>query len=100
MLLARALCAARKMLLLDEPVAGLDPAASRELYQVIAQLNQKDGMTILMISHDMEAALHYASHILYLGEQVFFGTRDAFVGSNPGRRFLEQRGGGDHGTAD
>ena len=74
--------------------------ASRELYQVIAQLNQKDGMTILMISHDVEAALRYASHILYLGEHVFFGTRDAFVRSNPGRGFLEQRGGGDHGTAD
>ena len=99
-LLARALCAARKMLLLDEPVAGLDPAASRELYQVIARLNQKDGMTILMISHDVEAALHYASHILYLGEQVFFGTRDAFVRSTPGRGILKPRGGSDHGIAD
>ena len=100
MLLARALCAARKMLLLDEPVAGLDPAASRELYQVIARLNEKDGMTILMISHDVEAALRYASHILYLGEQVFFGAREDFVRSNPGRGFLEQRGGGNHGSAD
>lgn len=99
-LLARALCAARKMLLLDEPVAGLDLAASRELYQVIARLNEKDGMTILMISHDVEAALRYASHILYLGEQVFFGTREDFVRSNPGRGFLEQRGGGNHGSAD
>ena len=88
------------MRLRAEPVAGLDPAASRELYQVIAQLNQKDGMTILMISHDVEAALHYASHILYLGEQAFFGTRDAFVRSNPGRGFLEQRGGGDRGITD
>ena len=98
--IVRALATNPSLLLLDEPVAGLDPAASRELYQVIARLNQKDGMTILMISHDVEAALHYASHILYLGEQVFFGTRDAFVRSNPGRGFLEQRGGGDHGTAD
>ena len=57
-------------------------------------------MTILMISHDVEAALHYASHILYLGEQAFFGTRDAFVRSNPGRGFLEQRGGGDRGITD
>ena len=93
-LLARALCAARKMLLLDEPVAGLDPAASREFYQIIAQLNEKDGVTILMISHDMEAALRYASHILYLGEKVFFGTRDAFAQSNSGCRYLEQGEGG------
>ena len=82
------------MLLLDEPVAGLDPAASREFYQIIAQLNEKDGVTILMISHDMEAALRYASHILYLGEKVFFGTRDAFAQSNSGRRYLEQGEGG------
>ncbi|MDY3014644.1 MAG: ABC transporter ATP-binding protein [Evtepia sp.] len=99
-LLARALCAARKMLLLDEPVAGLDPAASREMYQVIDRLNQQDGMTILMISHDAQAALRCASHILYLGRQVFFGTREAFVQSAPGRRYLSERGGEDHGPAD
>ena len=99
-LLARALCAARKMLLMDEPVAGLDPAAGRELYQVIDRLNKEDGMTILMISHDVEAALRYASHILYLGEQVFFGTRDAFVHSVAGRRYLEVRGGEKDGADD
>lgn len=99
-LLARALCAARKMLLLDEPAAGLDPAASRELYQIIARLNEKDGVTILMISHDVKAALRYASHILYLGEQVFFGTRDAFAQSKPGHRYLERGGGGVYDTAD
>ena len=98
-LLARALCAAQKMLLLDEPVSGLDPAAGRELYQVIARLNQQDGVTILLISHDVEASLRYASHILFLGEQVFFGTRDAFVRSEAGRRYLEQRGGARCGGA-
>ncbi len=92
-LLARALCAAQKMLLLDEPVSGLDPSASRELYQVISQLNKHDGVTILMISHDVQAALCHASHILCLGEQVFFGPRDAFVRSAPGQRYLKQRGG-------
>ena len=97
-LLARALCAARKMLLLDEPVAGLDPAASRELYRLIARLNREEGMTILMISHDVEAALGYASHILYLGEPVFFGTREAFVHSGPGRRYLDPKGGGSLGA--
>lgn len=91
-LLARALCAASKILLLDEPVSGLDPAACRDMYEMIDSLNKKDGMTILMISHDMEAALHYASHILYLGEQVFFGTCKEFVRSVPGRRYLKQKG--------
>ena len=98
-LLARALCAAQKMLL-DEPVSGLDPSASRELYQVISQLNKHDGVTILMISHDVQAALCHASHILCLGEQVFFGPRDAFVRSAPGQRYLKQRGGGCLGGAD
>ena len=99
-LLARALCAARKMLLLDEPVTGLDPTASRELYQVIARLNKEDGMTILMISHDTSAALRYASHILYLGEQVFFGTREEFIQANPGYRDRELKGGSLHGHDD
>lgn len=99
-LLARALCAAQKMLLLDEPVTGLDPTASRELYQVIARLNKEDGMTILMISHDTSAALRYASHILYLGEQVFFGTREEFIQANPGYRDRELKGGSLHGHDD
>ena len=99
-LLARALCAAQKMLLLDEPVSGLDPSASRELYQVISQLNKHDGVTILMISHDVQAALCHASHILCLGEQVFFGPRAAFVRSAPGQRYLKQRGGGCLDSAD
>ena len=72
-LLARALCAADKMLLLDEPVSGLDPNAAEEMYSVIERLN-KDGMTIIMISHDIAAALRYATHILSLGEEIFFGT--------------------------
>lgn len=99
-LLARALCAARKMLLLDEPVTGLDLTASRELYQVIARLNKEDGMTILMISHDTSAALRYASHILYLGEQVFFGTREEFIQANPGYQDRELKGGSLHGHDD
>ena len=72
-LLARALCAADKMLLLDEPVSGLDPNAAEEMYSVIERLN-KDGMTIIMISHDIAAALRYATHILSVGEEIFFGT--------------------------
>jgi len=64
-LLARALCASAKMILLDEPVAGLDPEAAKEMYGLIAKLN-KDGVTVIMISHDVEVATTYASHILKL----------------------------------
>ena len=73
-LLARALCAAQKMLLLDEPVTGLDPAATQEMYELIEQLN-KNGITIIMISHDTDAALKYASNVLHIGSggASFFG---------------------------
>ncbi len=74
-LLARALCATKKLLLLDEPVTGLDPKAASELYALIAELN-KEGITVIMISHDISAALHYASHILHIGQDVFFGTAE------------------------
>lgn len=76
-LLARALCAARSVFLLDEPVSGLDPHATADMYRLIQGLNQ-EGMTILMISHDIEAALRYATHILHVGSQVFFGTVDEY----------------------
>lgn len=99
-LLARALCAARKMLLLDEPVAGLDPAASREFYQLIAQLNRQDGMTILMVSHDTQAALADATHVLYLGNPVFFGTREDFLRAAPGPWARSPKGGEAHGRLD
>ena len=85
-LLARALCATKKMLLLDEPVTGLDAWVTSELYELIARLNA-EGITVLMISHDLNAALTYASHVLYVGEKLFFGTRDAFAASEVGRGF-------------
>jgi len=65
-LLARALCATQKILLLDEPVTGLDPQATVEMYALIQQLNE-NGITIIMISHDVETAVKYASHILNVG---------------------------------
>ena len=79
-LLARALCATGKMLLLDEPVSGLDPKVTAEMYRLIEKLNS-DGITVIMISHDMEAALSYASHILHIGNTVFFGTRQEYLNS-------------------
>ncbi len=77
-LLARALCATQKMLLLDEPVSALDPVAQEEMYSLISQLNS-EGITIIMISHDVEAALRYATNVLHIGDEIFFGTKDEFV---------------------
>lgn len=71
-LLARALCATQKMLLLDEPVTGLDPNATEEMYSLINDLH-KSGITIIMISHDIEAAKKYATHVLHIGKEIFFG---------------------------
>ncbi|MBQ9015531.1 MAG: metal ABC transporter ATP-binding protein [Firmicutes bacterium] len=91
-LLARALCAAEKILLLDEPVSGLDPKVTAEMYALIRQLNE-DGVTILMISHDIDEALGFATHILHVSDHVFFGTREAFLSSEEGRRFTGWEGG-------
>lgn len=82
-LLARALCAAQNMLLLDEPVSGLDPNVTGEMYGLIQRLNREDGVTILMISHDITATLTYASHILHLGRRVFFGTKADYLREFP-----------------
>ena len=73
-LLARALCATQEMLFLDEPVSGLDPAATEEMYRLIEQINREDHITILMISHDIKAAVAYADHTLEIGKQIFLGT--------------------------
>lgn len=67
-LLARALCASKKILLLDEPVSGLDPKATAMMYEIINKLNKEDGMTIIMISHDLNGSLKYASNVLNVGE--------------------------------
>ena len=89
-LLARALCAAQKLLLLDEPVTGLDPKASNEMYDLIADLNKNDDITIIMVSHDINAAVKYASHILHIGaKQLFFGTKQDYIVSNVGKSFIE-----------
>ena len=88
-LLARALCAAGRILLLDEPVTGLDPKAQNDLYELIAKLN-KDGMTIIMVSHDIHAAVKYATHVLHIGsrKQLFYGTKEKYVNSRLGQSFI------------
>ena len=92
-LLARALCATGKMLLLDEPVSGLDPRVTAEMYGLIEKLNREDGITVIMISHDIAAAVKYASHILHIGDAVFFGTKAAYLQSPQGRLFAAEKGG-------
>jgi zinc transport system ATP-binding protein len=88
-LLARALCATKKMLLLDEPVAGLDPVVTQELYREIEQINREEGLTVIMVSHDIGSAVKYASHILHLrNEQAFFGTTAAYMDAEVGAAFM------------
>lgn len=79
-LLARALCATKKILLLDEPVAGLDPKATLEMYELIHRLNKKDGITVIMVSHDMEATIKYATHILHISQiPLFYGKKEDYA---------------------
>lgn len=91
-LLARALCATQKMLLLDEPVAGLDPKVTQEMYALIDRLNKEFGITVVMISHDLRAALQFADKILHIGDKLFFGTREEYLRFAAKRREEEARG--------
>lgn len=95
-LLARALCATEKIVLLDEPATGLDPIVTGELYQIVRDLNQT-GVTIIMISHDVKAAVEYANKILHIGSSTeFFGPTEEYLKSEAGRRFLNGKGGTDY----
>lgn len=87
-LLARAMCAAASLLVLDEPISGLDPIAAEEMYKIISDLNKK-GITVIMISHDIPSAVKYASHILHLcNKPLFFGTTEEYVFSDISEKFL------------
>lgn len=90
-LLARAMCATKKVILLDEPVSGLDPVVTNELYELIHKINREMGITVIMVSHDIEATLKYATHIIYLEkEHVFFGTKEAYLKTEKGRNYMEK----------
>lgn len=91
-LLARALCATEKMLLLDEPISGLDPRGAAEMYDLIAALN-RDGTSVIMISHDIAAAQKYASHILEIKTPLFFGTKDDYLRTHSDGFSPSQKGG-------
>ena len=88
-LLARALCASGKLLLLDEPVTGLDPIVTEEFYELISRINQTMGMTVVMVSHDLHFALRNANKILHLDhDSVFWGTTEAYLRSDEAKHFL------------
>ncbi len=90
-LLARALCASSKLILLDEPVSGLDPKVTSDMYELISELNQ-NGVTIIMISHDIEASVRYATHILHVAhEPKFFGKVADYLLTDVGSRFVQRR---------
>lgn len=88
-LLARALCASDKMLVLDEPVSGLDPKIAEVMYRLVERINREMGMTIIMISHDVQEAIPYAAHILHMGREYFFGTAAEYRKSGFGNTFLQ-----------
>ncbi|GHT52372.1 metal ABC transporter ATP-binding protein [Spirochaetia bacterium] len=88
-LICRALCASHKLLVLDEPAAGLDPLAAAELYTLLQKINKTMGITIIMVSHDIEAAAQYAAKILHLqNKQYFFGETKEYLNSAIGKQFL------------
>lgn len=88
-LIARALCATSRMLILDEPVTGLDPSAIQDFYRLIRRLNREEGVTILMVSHDVAGVISQASRILHLEQRaLFYGTPDEYRRTEAGRRYL------------
>ena len=87
-LLARALCAAGRLLLMDEPFTGLDPTVTNELYDVVDKLNHEQGVTVIMVTHDVPEALRHASRILHLGAEHFDGTAEEYRQSPLYRRLM------------
>lgn len=87
-LLARALCATSKLIILDEPISGLDPLASQDFYDLVSDLN-KDGITVVMVSHDITSAVNHASHILHMSSDgYFYGSTHKYMHSSYGEKFL------------
>ena len=88
-LLARALCATKSLLLLDEPVTGLDPLVSAEFYELIRDINKNDNITVIMVSHDVKESVENASHILHLENKTcYFGTVNDYLSSSISNQFI------------
>lgn len=96
-LLARALCATKDLLILDEPVAGLDPIVTADMYKIIKKLNEENNITIIMVSHDIDSAVNNANKVLHMDNSLlFFGTAEEYKQSEIGKKFL----GGKHNACD
>ncbi len=88
-LIARALCATDRLLILDEPITGLDPLTTQEFYRVIRHLNRDEGVAVLMVTHDIHNVISQAKKILHLNQSVlYYGPAGAYRGTDCGREFL------------
>ena len=88
-LLARALCATDRLLLLDEPTAGLDPFVTEDMYRLIEHLNSEHGVSVIMVTHDIKSAVKYANKILCMEHDGdFFGTTQEYLDTPAAKRIL------------
>ena len=88
-LLARALCATKKLLVLDEPVNCLDPVAAAEMYEHIREINKNREITVIMVTHDVEKSLDDATHVLHMhGENPFFADKQHYLECDDCKHFL------------
>ena len=91
-LIARALCATRELLILDEPITGLDPMAIQDFYSMIRKLNREDKVAIIMVSHDLRNAVEEANKILHLQKQVlFYGPAHDYMNSKAAGHFFHEK---------
>lgn len=87
-LLARALCASEKMIILDEPIANLDPVATEEFYKTLDMLNREYNLTVIMVSHHIDGLLKYSKKVLHLGDtKNFFGDTETYLSNELGKKF-------------
>lgn len=88
-LLARALCASEKILVLDEPTTGLDPSMTTELFSFVKKLNEEKGITVIMVTHDTHCAVKFSKHILHLTkESYFYGSKEEYLSSELGKKYI------------
>jgi len=88
-LLARAMGAATRVLVLDEPTTGLDPNMTTEFFSLIQRLNREKGIAIIMVTHDTHCAAKYSKHLLHLREDgYFFGSTEEYLNSSQGRHYI------------
>lgn len=88
-LLSRAMCASKKVFVLDEPTTGLDPKMTTELFSLVKRLNLENGIAVIMVTHDTHCAVKYSKHILHLQKDgYFFGTTSEYLKSEAGKQYI------------